>query len=393
MPSWSTEINIYLRQVKSTHDDDGIDRLNYVTTIYMLLAFALTIFAKNYVGEPLQCWVPSQWKDAWEDFAESYCFIENTYFVPMNQTTLPEEQKRESMEMIYYQWVPFILSLMAFFFYLPRAAWRALSSYSGLALSDMVTSARKSAKLLDEKQKKAFKNFAATLENRIGHCNSSTLRYGKSLFNIYIVMKILIWLNLLLQFYFLNHFLGTGYVLWGFGILIDMINGRHWQTSGHFPRVAFCDLTVREMGNVNNWTVQCVLMVNMFNEKIFIFIWWWLAFVLLFTTGNLVLWLANRFSPSRRISFLSMMRKESRLDGGADDDDRFYREVLKDDGVLVLRLLDANAGRIQSTELYKQLWQYGQTSRKGSRSTEETDDITEDTQLLNEKTGAPTATP
>ena len=69
----------------------------------MLLAFALTIFAKNYVGEPLQCWVPNQWKDTWEDFAESYCFVENTYFVPMNQTTLPEAQKREGMEMIYYQ--------------------------------------------------------------------------------------------------------------------------------------------------------------------------------------------------------------------------------------------------------------------------------------------------
>lgn len=27
-------------------------------------------------------------------------------------------------------------------------------------------------------------------------------------------------------------------------------------------QVAYCDLSVREMGNINNWTVQCVLMVN-----------------------------------------------------------------------------------------------------------------------------------
>lgn len=28
-------------------------------------------------------------------------------------------------------------------------------------------------------------------------------------------------------------------------------------------QVAYCDLSVREMGNINNWTVQCVLMVIM----------------------------------------------------------------------------------------------------------------------------------
>ena len=258
-----------------------------MTTIYLLLAFALTIFAKNYVGEPLQCWVPNQWKDPWEGFAESYCFVENTYFVPMNNTALPEVNKREDMEMIYYQvfiylwefgeevgtrgptvagredrnfggihqgqiskneinapsnlppfqWVPFILSVMAFFFYLPRGIWRGLSTYSGLALSDMMTAARVSQKKMDEKKGKQLMFLAQTLEHKAEYVGSGALRYGKSLFNLYIVMKILVWLNLMLQFYFLNHFLGTGYVLWGMGILFDLINGRHWQESGHFPRV------------------------------------------------------------------------------------------------------------------------------------------------------------
>ncbi|KIH64678.1 hypothetical protein ANCDUO_05009 [Ancylostoma duodenale] len=98
-----SNINNYLRQVKSTHDDDSVDRLNYVTTIYILLGFALTLFAKNYVGEPMQCWVPNQWTGMWEAFAESYCFVENTYFVPMNQSNLPAAHTREGREMIYYQ--------------------------------------------------------------------------------------------------------------------------------------------------------------------------------------------------------------------------------------------------------------------------------------------------
>ncbi|KAJ1355900.1 hypothetical protein KIN20_013471 [Parelaphostrongylus tenuis] len=346
-----SNINNYIRQVKSTHDDDSIDRLNYVTTIYMLLGFALTLFAKNYVGEPIQCWVPNQWTGVWEVFSESYCFVENTYFVPMNDSNMPAAHTREGREMIYYQWVPFILSLMAFCFYIPRGIWKIFSPYSGLALADLMTAARRSAKTGEED--KMIYSVATTL--RKAH-TSKVVRYGSSLFNLYIVMKVLIFVNLLLQFFFLNHFLGTSYTFWGAGILLDMIRGRQWQNSGHFPRVAFCDLTVREMGNVNNWTVQCVLMVNMFNEKIFIFLWFWFAFLLFCTVINLFIWIHRRLNKAARMTFLSNVLSDSGLDTTASDRLEFYEDVVKDDGILVLLLLDANGGRLQSGELANQLW-------------------------------------
>lgn len=51
----------------------------------------------------MQCWTPNQFAGGWESFAESYCFIENTYFVPMQDSNLPAAETREGREMIYYQ--------------------------------------------------------------------------------------------------------------------------------------------------------------------------------------------------------------------------------------------------------------------------------------------------
>lgn len=31
-------------------------------------------------------------------------------------------------------------------------------------------------------------------------------------------------------------FLSTNYTMWGFGILNDLMHGREWEESGHFPR-------------------------------------------------------------------------------------------------------------------------------------------------------------
>lgn len=51
-----------LKRLKTNYDDDSIDRLNYLWTNFIIIMFALTIAAKQYVGKPLQCWVPAQFK-------------------------------------------------------------------------------------------------------------------------------------------------------------------------------------------------------------------------------------------------------------------------------------------------------------------------------------------
>jgi hypothetical protein len=48
------------------------------------------------------------------------------------------------------------------------------------------------------------------------------------------------------------------------------------------------------------FTIQCTLPINLFNEKIFIFIWFWLVFVAVITFYSLFFWILSLTNSSRR---------------------------------------------------------------------------------------------
>lgn len=50
-------------------------------------------------------------------------------------------RSRRARVLNYYQWTPFIILLMALFFYLPRLFWRSLSVRSGIDLLDIINAA------------------------------------------------------------------------------------------------------------------------------------------------------------------------------------------------------------------------------------------------------------
>ena len=118
---------------KSTvrNDDDVVDRISYRYTVAMFILFSIVVSTSQYVGDPINCWVPAHFSGAWETYANSYCWIKNTYYLPF-QEFIPQAQGDENREMItYYQWVPLILLVQALLFYLPCVLWRTLNARSG----------------------------------------------------------------------------------------------------------------------------------------------------------------------------------------------------------------------------------------------------------------------
>ncbi|KAF7259501.1 hypothetical protein EG68_03162 [Paragonimus skrjabini miyazakii] len=186
-------------------------------------------------------------------------------------------------------------------------------------------------------------------------------------------------------------------------MLLDLFRGDQWYHTGRFPRVTFCDFDMRRMGNnYHRHTLQCVLGINMFNEKIFIFLWFWLVSVSFLNIDSFLRWCCRTTFEYHRVSFVrrllidrnafsfdsnvfsqsSSSTSKEQSQGEASSSTQSYgtiqyqlkesdkktsaffaEHVLGQDGVFVLRLVSINAGCQVASNIIERIWaRYKQAS-------------------------------
>lgn len=360
--------------------DDTItaDRLNYKYTVVLFCFFSILVSNKQLKTDQIICWSPGNFIQNYVAYVNQVCWVSNTYYVGQEEEIPAELPERENRILKYYQWVPFILLLQSFLFHFPRVIWTMLSSKSGLNIGSLVQAARSyqsSENLEDHNSSMAYmvdsveaysyiirkrKNSNANLSRKCLHGEIQSIIGGKYITVLYLFVKILYLTNSFGQLFLLNILLGhKTFHLYGFDIIQNILNGTDEANPVYFPRVSMCDFKVRESTKIHEHTVQCVLPINFINEKVFIFIWFWLAFLTIVNAYDLLVWTIRSVFKSFHYNFVKyriqlLSQNDRRLRKGACKD--FVFRYLQQDSCLVLRIVEANSSDLVVSELINELW-------------------------------------
>ena len=169
----------------------------------------------------------------------------------------------------YYQWVPFVLLLQGIFFYFPHWIWK---QYEDGKIGKLTEGHRGINMRSSEDRRSRCNMLASYLENTLGTNGPLALTF--------VICELLNALNAVGNIFFIDHFLGGAFFTYGLRVfkLIDMDQvERNDPMIQVFPRMTKCTFhKFGYSGSVETHDALCLLSVNIFNEKIYIFAWFWL---------------------------------------------------------------------------------------------------------------------
>ena len=361
----------WIKSLKGPNDDDHADRLNHRYTACILLICAIFCSGAPIAFNRITCWVPAHFVGAFQKYTEHYCWISNTYYIPINETIPNSKTTRGKAEIGYYQWVPFILLTSAFFFYLPRLLWRSMNTRSGINLQGLVKKTNANAisssiELYCDPYEKSSSLLSRSLRSL---CCTSGKHLGNYLSVIFIMTKFLYLINSILQLFFIQFVLGQPGWLYGFSIWRSIfIHNSVLTDSPYFPRVTLCDLRIREVGNLHRYTVQCVLPINMLNEKVFSLLWFWFFGVAIWNIFSFTIALFNFMNFYRRRNFIHRQYQLSKKTSGKltqTEFNSFVDKFLKQDGFLIIRMIQNNSDNVLAPAVVDTLYKtYRESDRQ-----------------------------
>ncbi|XP_063411777.1 innexin unc-9-like isoform X1 [Mytilus trossulus] len=414
-------------QDRVVYDDNLIDRVNHYYTGMMLFMFVVVIGTPELVGTPIECWCPTEFNkdyeenanfndvDVWVKYVNYICWISNTYYIPMSKPVPMSYEIRQTNKIYYYQWTPLIFLVMAFLFKMPRAIWKYLSTKCGVGIKKFMTTAkdtqtemffaaRRTHQInlanagqppmdqmdffppgydMEIERQKVLQSLGKYISiwcsdaNKGAHLKEGRTRlnklfdfgigrhHGNFLMVLLIFVRFLYLVNVAGQLILLNEFLADDFYIYGYDVMEKFLAGKDWALNhNRFPRVTLCDFDLRQLTNVQRYTLQCVLPINLYNEKVFIALWFWLTFILVVTFLNfaftLIMALTSRSRENYIIKYLLLndIDVHDEKTGNLDKKVKlFIYGHLKFDGIFLLQMLSNNAGSAITQDIVRYTWE------------------------------------
>ncbi|TRY63377.1 hypothetical protein TCAL_09030 [Tigriopus californicus] len=244
-------------------------------TAYALLAASLFSTATQFFGGPIHCYAhKSQVPSA---VLDTFCWTHGTSTVDSDDVKMmthpgmigtPSMDEDDTiLRHTYYQWVCFVLFFQALFFYMPYKIWKHAENGR---IANMV-------KLADEQDENKPNALGEFLFTHYGSFSCLVLKY--------FLCECLAFVNVFLQIYLMDSFLGGAFIAYGSQVLQhDSTSDAIHPMSKFFPRITKCTWSeFSSSGSFQKVQAVCVMPLNVINEKIFLILWFWMLFLFLFT--------------------------------------------------------------------------------------------------------------
>lgn len=263
--------------------DNIVFRLHWMLTSAILIASSLAVTSRQYLGDPIACIRSGDSPSS--RIVDTYCWIHATFTIPSAFTKkvgsevaypgIDNSRDSERRYYAYYQWVCFILFLQAVFFYFPFYLW---SVWEG-GLLRAVSLNMHFAVITEEDRKHKRKIISEYLLRNTGQHKLYAMKY--------IFCEFLALLNVLVQLMLMDMLFDGEFWTYGPDVVKFMAmdqEDRFDPMMKVFPRMTKCIFyTFGFSGSVQRHDVLCLLPLNILNEKIYVFLWFWFVILALLT--------------------------------------------------------------------------------------------------------------
>ncbi|KAL0840173.1 hypothetical protein ABMA28_015465 [Loxostege sticticalis] len=263
--------------------DNMVFRMHYRITSAILFLCCILVTANNLIGDPIACIndgaIPAH-------VLNTYCWITYTFTLPNSDSRaiahpgLGNDYEEEKRIHAYYQWVPFMLFFQGLLFYLPHWIWKNWEEGKVRMISDGMRGTV--AAIADDKPNR---------QSRLVQYLMDTLHMHNAYSFGYFFCEVLNFINVVGNIFFLDTFLGGAFLTYGTDVVKFSNRNQEERTDPMievFPRITKCTFhKFGASGTIQKHDALCVLALNILNEKIFIFLWFW--FIILSVVSGLAI--------------------------------------------------------------------------------------------------------
>lgn len=289
-----------------------INRLHYRVTVSIFLGCSLLVTCLEWVGNgsKISCVMEGP-VDSWtipQNVINTYCYVLTTFTLPRHwNTKIGHESAQVGVghynpatddvtHKAYYQWVPFVLFLQGAMFYFPHLLFK---TWEGGKVKNIISGLNNLILVKKEREEKE-RILATYVVESLGTHNFWAMKM--------LLIEFLNLLNAVGQIYFIDVFLGGEFSTYGvsaLGFLEADPEKRIDPMATIFPRVTKCSFyKYGPSGTVQTHDAICVLPVNIVNEKVYVFLWFWLVLLSVLSIFSIIYHIFILITPSMTKSML-----------------------------------------------------------------------------------------